>query len=293
MAPFLFFLLQSSLIFNTTLVKCSGIFDSFYYFGDDEYTDTVKQTKLPPIIPPSSLDLNSLSLDASSDKKFNRKRKMVYDSPISPAGFTSRNNSPSSIKINEYSKPSQILTVEDDYFFLDLDGSDYKLENCKLRDNQSYQISYPKSTEVKAKSAPKLNEELILVGSEFVPKDQVDSIKGNVKDDPEDEATRVRADSGLYEIIVNNLLLAVSTLSPKSVRQMFVPKTESFGQIKNEELDDPVKSVKENVAAVKKPTIKKESSDDFSDMIKRYYKSYLDLEKAEHLEDTDEENNYY
>lgn len=279
MAPFLFFLLQSSLIFNTAFVKCSDIFDSFYYFGDDESTDMVKPTKLPPIIPPSNLDLNSLSLDTSSEKKFNRKRKMVNDSPISPAGFiSSRNNSPSSMNINEYSKPSQVLTAEDDYFFLDLDYSDYK-----LGDSPSYQIKYPEPNEIKSKSGPKLNEELILVGSEFVPKNQVNSIKRSVKDDSEEyESTRERANSGLYEMIVNNLLFAVSTLSPKSVRQMFEPKAEASVQINNEKkLVNPVKSVK--VTSVINQTIRKESSNDFSDMIKRYYKSYLDLEKAEHL----------
>ena len=72
--------------------------------------------------------------------------------------------------------------------------------------------------------------------------------------------------------MMNSFFMAISTLSPKSVRKIF--EREDFDQV----------FVVEEQVTVEKQMLKKESSDDFSDMTKRYYKSsYIDLEKAEHL----------
>ena len=68
---------------------------------------------------------------------------------------------------------------------------------------------------------------------------------------------------------MNSFFTAISTLSPKSLSRIF--EQEAFDQV-------------EEQVTVEKQMLKKESSDDFSDMTKRYYKSsYIDLEKAEHL----------
>lgn len=280
MTPFLFFLLQSSsLILIKTFVTGSSIYgQSSFYFNEDNEYDLKKNSS---IILPSHLDLNFLNFEndqmetdspSMSDINFIFQeayrnycnaviQKITYDIEDS-----SPNNSLNYININEYSHPSQILTVEDDYFFLYLDNS----ENQSAKDesyysSQSSEVDNSKPVEVQVNSLPpKFNEELILIGSELVPKDQVYSIERN-DDLDEDDTTRSSSDPGIYELIMNNFLMAISIFSPESVRQTFEP--------------EPI-----NQVTVEDPMLKKESSDEFSDMIKRYYKhSYVDLEKAEHL----------
>ena len=156
MSLFLFFLLQSSLILIKTFVTGSSILGCFFYSNEDEeYAEDKSFIKFPAIISPSFLDLNSLNLEG--DQKFNEKRKKENNSPISPIGYSSRNNSPSYININEYSHPRQVLTVEDDYFFLYLDNSENNPRKYESSSNPS-RSSNSIPIRVKVNSVPKLNE---------------------------------------------------------------------------------------------------------------------------------------
>jgi hypothetical protein len=135
MMTFLLFSLQSSLIFNTFFIAGSDIFDAFYYFSDDEnYLETTKPATLPDISKTSNFDLSSPSSDICYEKRILEIKKL---------GFSSLYNSTGYFEINEYSEPSQVLAVDDDYFFLDLDDSEIELlGKHEISDDQNYEGLY-------------------------------------------------------------------------------------------------------------------------------------------------------
>ena len=305
MASFLFFLLNSSSLLFAT-VKCSGLVDNAEAVNNQngKYFETGTSYKLSPITSPSYPDLGSLSIQ-DSDPKFNRKRRIVNNSTVSPIGNSyfsrSRSSRSSSININEYSQPSQIFSAEDDYFFFDLDNYDYKL-------NTEIPKSVKKKTAV-IKVAPKLIEDFVVSGSEIVPKaKKTPNIKQEMRVSDKDSISESRAHSGLYDSIKTNILIAISSFSPKSVHKCFEAKSETSD--KTAEKED--KNVLVN--DYKPKTVKKDSSDDFSDMIIRHYQAaFRDLEahneertetahqkQEEHKEtdlqgnqENDEEENFY
>lgn len=272
MALILFLLVHAFLLLNKTVNGAQSLYEAIFTKTSED--TTVEESYTPEcrfefshFYSPSSLDLDSLNL-SEKDKKFNRKGKMGNGTPDSPFRDSSSSSpkSPGSISINEYSNSSQALTSDDDYFFFDLDST----ENAILESmNQDSRPSAKKKTE-SAKEAPKLVEDFVIIGSEVIPKHQAEAMRGKHKNE-EDTKDSLTSYYGLYDSIKKNFLLAISSISPKSVRKIFNSGLESSDKLETSENNENVGPA---IVKQKSAMLKRESSDYFSDMIKRYYKVF-------------------